>query len=74
MNQIYKSEKIMFIVKGLEKILSDRDIKKSYNQQLKKACENALGNIWLELFLYYSFIISILFRTCEERICYREFH
>lgn len=45
MNQIYKSEKIMFIVKGLEKILSDRDIKKSYNQQLKKACENALGNI-----------------------------
>lgn len=43
MNQNFKSEKIMFIIRGLEKILSDRDIKKSYNQQLKKACEEALG-------------------------------
>lgn len=43
MNEPYKSEKIMFISKGLEKILNDRDIKRSYNQQLKKACESTLG-------------------------------
>lgn len=33
----------MFIVKALEKILADRDIKRSYNAQLRKACEEALG-------------------------------
>lgn len=45
MNEPYKSEKIMFISKGLEKILNDRDIKRSYNQQLKKACESTLESI-----------------------------
>lgn len=33
----------MFIVKALEKILCDRDIRKSHNSQLRKACEEALG-------------------------------
>lgn len=33
----------MFIIKALEKILSDRDIKRSYNAQLRKACEESLG-------------------------------
>lgn len=33
----------MFIVKGLEKILADRDVKKSHLAQLRKACETALG-------------------------------
>lgn len=33
----------MFIIKALEKILGDRDIKKSYNSQLKKACEDAMS-------------------------------
>lgn len=37
----------MFISRGLEKILCDRDIKKSYNQQLKKACETVLGELTL---------------------------
>jgi hypothetical protein len=34
----------MFIVRALEKILADKDIKKSYHNQLKRVCETALGN------------------------------
>jgi hypothetical protein len=33
----------MFIVRTLEKILADKDIRKSQNAELKKACEKALG-------------------------------
>ena len=33
----------MFITRALEKILVDREIKKSNHSQLKKACEVALG-------------------------------
>ncbi len=33
----------MFIVKGLEKILADKDVKRSHLAQLRKACETALG-------------------------------
>lgn len=33
----------MFLVRGLEKIISDKECKKSSNSQLKKACEIALG-------------------------------
>lgn len=33
----------MFIVRALEKILSDRDIRRSYNSQLRKSCEESLG-------------------------------
>ncbi|ESN92223.1 hypothetical protein HELRODRAFT_157983 [Helobdella robusta] len=35
----------MFITRALEKILSDREIKKSHHFQLKKACEAALDDI-----------------------------
>ena len=35
--------KEMFIVRALEKILADKDIKKSHHSQLKRACEVALG-------------------------------
>jgi hypothetical protein len=35
----------MFIVKALEKILSDREIRKSYNQPIKKCCEQTLGKL-----------------------------
>ena len=35
----------MFLVRGLEKIIADKDIKKSSNSQLKKACEAALGTV-----------------------------
>lgn len=35
--------KEMFILRALEKILGDKDIKKSHHSQLKRACEVALG-------------------------------
>jgi hypothetical protein len=33
----------MFSVKGLEKILADKEVKRSHLAQLRKACETALG-------------------------------
>jgi len=39
----------MFIIKALEKILSDREIKKSYNSKIKKCCEETLNDIKEEL-------------------------
>ncbi|RUS76389.1 hypothetical protein EGW08_015840 [Elysia chlorotica] len=33
----------MFLTRALEKIVSDKEIKKAYHSQLKKACEGALG-------------------------------
>lgn len=39
----------MFIIRALEKILTDKDIKRSHHSQLKKACESALGEIKDEL-------------------------
>ncbi|XP_011550396.3 brefeldin A-inhibited guanine nucleotide-exchange protein 1 [Plutella xylostella] len=41
--------KEMFIVRALEKILADKDIKRSYHSQLKKSCEVALEEIKAEL-------------------------
>ncbi|XP_015926421.1 brefeldin A-inhibited guanine nucleotide-exchange protein 1 isoform X1 [Parasteatoda tepidariorum] len=35
----------MFIIRALEKILNDREIKRSHHTQLRKACETALGEI-----------------------------
>jgi len=35
----------MFILKALEKVLADRDIKRSYNSQIKKACEDAMSKL-----------------------------
>jgi brefeldin A-inhibited guanine nucleotide-exchange protein len=42
--------KEMFIVRALEKILSDKDIKRSHHSQLKRACEVALGKFLDALF------------------------
>ena len=33
----------MFLTRALEKILADKEIKKAYHTQLKRACEVALG-------------------------------
>lgn len=41
--------KEMFIVRALEKILGDKDIKRSHHSQLKKACDSALTEIKEEL-------------------------
>lgn len=42
--QINIKTKEMFIIRALEKILADKEIKRSHHSQLKKACEVALGN------------------------------
>jgi hypothetical protein len=33
----------MFLKRALEKLLSEKDMKKTQHQQLKRACETALG-------------------------------
>ncbi|CAF4394070.1 unnamed protein product, partial [Rotaria magnacalcarata] len=35
----------MFLKRALEKLLNEKDIKKSQHQQLKRACETALASI-----------------------------
>lgn len=42
--------KEMFILRALEKILNDKEIKRSHHSQLKRACEAALGKY--SLFIY----------------------
>ena len=42
---IKKRAKEMFLQRALEKILADKEIKKTSHSQLKKACEVALGNM-----------------------------
>lgn len=39
----------MFIVRALEKILADRDVKRSHLSQLKKSCETALDDLRNEI-------------------------
>ncbi|XP_011641579.1 brefeldin A-inhibited guanine nucleotide-exchange protein 1 [Pogonomyrmex barbatus] len=39
----------MFIVRALEKILADRDVKKSHLSQLRKSCESALEDLRNEI-------------------------
>ncbi|XP_018336775.1 brefeldin A-inhibited guanine nucleotide-exchange protein 1 [Agrilus planipennis] len=41
--------KEMFILRALEKILNDKEIKRSYHSQLKRACETALEDIKKEI-------------------------
>ena len=44
--QDYKNKaKEMFIVKALEKILAEKDIKRSHHSQLKKAAEGAIASL-----------------------------
>lgn len=53
----------MFLTRALEKILSDKEIKKAHHSQLKKACEVALGK--------YHIMNSILGHlTATMLICY----
>ena len=35
--------KLVFLKRTLEKIVSEKDLKKAHHAQLKKACEDALG-------------------------------
>ncbi|KRZ20127.1 Brefeldin A-inhibited guanine nucleotide-exchange protein 1 [Trichinella pseudospiralis] len=49
MKPLLSKTEIMFLKHAIEKILSDRDIKKSYHDQLRKACESALEEIGDEI-------------------------
>ena len=39
------SAALRFLTRALEKILSDKEIKRAYHQQLKRACEVALEDL-----------------------------
>lgn len=47
----------MFIVKGLEKILADKEVKRSHLAQLRKACETALGMLKRLKFIIYHCVV-----------------
>lgn len=55
----------MFIVRALEKILADKDVKRSHLSQLRKSCESALGK-WIaykynscpSIFFFHFFVFS----------------
>ena len=53
----------MFLARALEKILSDKEIKKTHHSQLKKACEVALGNVY-----FCSFVGRL--RSCLFVFCF----
>lgn len=50
--------KEMFIVRALEKILGDKDIKRSHHLQLKRACDLALG-ILLGISDFFNIAVSL---------------
>lgn len=57
----------MFIIKGLEKILADKDVKRSHLAQLRKACETALGITFFSLLIFPNTnALYELFRTTED--------
>ncbi|KOX73316.1 Brefeldin A-inhibited guanine nucleotide-exchange protein 2 [Melipona quadrifasciata] len=47
------NSKEMFIIRALEKILADRDVKRSHLSQLRKSCETALGKVRQSLKLHF---------------------
>jgi brefeldin A-inhibited guanine nucleotide-exchange protein len=49
MMQSNSKTKEMFILRALEKILNDKEIKRSYHSQLKRACEAALEDLRTEV-------------------------
>lgn len=51
--------KEMFLKSAIEKILADKDTKKSQNAQLKKACESALGT-GLVFVIWYFIVIDLI--------------
>lgn len=60
--------KIMFLRNAIEKILHDRDIKRSHHSQLKKACENALEDLNNELQQHDKLNHTITPKNAEETI------
>lgn len=67
MQNYYKTEKEMFIVRALEKILADKDIKRSHHSQLKKACEFAIGK-WIKKSIFFQLFLSSFLHTSLHTI------
>ena len=47
-----KHTRSMFLTRALERILADKELRRSQNAQLKKACQTAIGKYlcaWLKL-------------------------
>ena len=40
-----KHTRSMFLIRALERILADKELRRSQNSQLKKACQTALGKL-----------------------------
>lgn len=49
----------MFLTRALEKILSDKEIKKAHHSQLKKACEVALGEFHSLVSMYVNLAFAL---------------
>ena len=51
-----KHTRSMFLTRALERILADKELRRSQNAQLKKACQLAIGKFktfeYIEKFLY----------------------
>jgi hypothetical protein len=70
-----KPAKEMFLTRALEKILSDKDVKKSQYSQLRKACETALGKLSNNLcvFVCVCVCVCVCVSVCVLVFCIR-FH
>lgn len=53
----------MFIVRALEKILADRDVKRSHLTQLRKSCESALGKLNFSTLISHNFVFFDFHQT-----------
>lgn len=56
----------MFLSRALEKILSDKEVKRSQHSQLRKACQVALGK-WV-CFVYWFAEARVLFRASLKHL------
>lgn len=70
--QINLKTKEMFIVRALEKILADKEIRRSHHSQLKRACEVALGNITnpFPFICYYSLNTHTVLHCVSLSVCF----
>lgn len=60
--------KSMFLSRALEKILSDKEVKRSQHSQLRKACQVALGKWVCYLFIFYSGLTGPCVELCFTEI------
>ena len=52
--------KEMFVTRSLERILAEKESKKSAHASLRKACERALGRLFSFVLIDFSFILNFI--------------